>query len=143
MVSKSVRTESDWRTRPLDDELGEALRAELLRWPGVQPRAMMGTLSFFRGKQMLGCYINRDLFKRKPPKWANRKGEPPVVWIRLSAEDKEKALRRPHVRESLTNKMKTWVEVPMASRAALEEAVLWFGHAYEHPSRPARPRKRR
>ena len=143
MATRSTSNASDWRTRPLDDELGEALRAELLRWPGVQPRAMMGTLSFFRGKQMLGCYINRALFKRKSPKWANRAGEPPVVWIRLSPEDKEKALRRPHVRESLTNKMKTWIEVPMASRGALEEAVHWFGHAYEHPPRLAKPRKRR
>jgi len=35
---------ANWSTRPLDDELGEALRVELLGWPGVTARPMMGTL---------------------------------------------------------------------------------------------------
>src|SRR5713226_3618639 len=33
---KSNTEGADWRTRPLDDELGEALRAGLLGWPGHQ-----------------------------------------------------------------------------------------------------------
>ena len=50
---------SDWTTRPLEDELGEALRAELLGWPSVTIRLMMGCVAFCRGKKMLGCYVNR------------------------------------------------------------------------------------
>jgi len=41
---------TDWSTRALEDELGEALRAELLGWPGVTSRPMMGCLAFCRGK---------------------------------------------------------------------------------------------
>ncbi len=118
----------------MHDELGEALRAELLRWPGVQPRPMMGTLSYFRGKQMLGCYVHRALFKKKPPKWAPAEGESPFTCIRLNPPDKEKALRRPHVTDSRM-RMKAWVEVTLASRAALEEAVHWFGRSYDEPLR--------
>ncbi len=120
----------DWDTLPLHDELGEALRAELLRWPGLEPRPMMGTLSFFHGKHMLGCYVHRALFKKTPPRWAPRADEPPFVWVRLSPDGVAKALRRPHVRGART-KMKTWVEIGLASRGALEEAVHWFGKSYE------------
>lgn len=134
-AAKIKKATKDWATTPLHDELGEALRAELLRWPGVAPRPMMGTLTFYRGKHMLGCYVHRALFRRQPPKWAPRADEPPFVWIRLRPEAKVKALRRPHVRESVSNPMKTWVEVPLASRAALEEAVHWFGRSYEEPPR--------
>ncbi len=123
----------------LADELGEALRAELAGWPGVAARKMMGTLAFYRGKTMLGCYVNREMFKKTPPAWANRPGEPPLVWVRLSAGEKARALRRPLVRESRTNPMKTWVEIPLASHAAVEEAVRWLGVAYE--SRPGSARK--
>ena len=56
----------DWSTRPLYDELGEVLRAELLSWPGVEAQPMRGTLGFYHGRQMLGCYVNRDLAKTKP-----------------------------------------------------------------------------
>ena len=45
---------TDWSIRPLDDELGEALRAELLSWPGVTVRPVMGTLGYFRGRRQLG-----------------------------------------------------------------------------------------
>ena len=151
-------------TRPLDDELGEALRAELLGWPGVTIRPMMGCMAFVReiqqslkrtkgrkasggqaGKpvprQMLGCYVNRDLSKRKPP-WMNRAGEPPLAWVRLSPGDAERALRRPGVCKCRTG-ARNWIEVPLDSRRALEEAVRWFGRAYEHPPRAAGERASR
>jgi hypothetical protein len=40
-----------------------------------------------------------------------------------------------------------WIEIPLDSRAALEEAVRWFGRAFERPPRPQlakrkSPRKR-
>ncbi len=130
--SKKKKHVVDWAALALNDEIGEALRAELLRWPGVELRPMMGTLSYFRGKQMLGCYVNRALFKKTPPKWAPRPEEPAFCWIRLKPESKEKALHRPHVKDSRI-KMKTWVEIPLASRAGLEEAVHWFGRSYEEP----------
>jgi hypothetical protein len=141
--------------RPLDDELAEALRAELLTWPGVAPRSMFGTLSFFRGKQMLGCYVSRDLIKKSPkPPWVNRPGEPPIVWIRLRRDDAERALARPGVRPDWWARTQQpvresrlgfagWVEVPLDSRAALAEAVRWLGTAYERPPRSAPKRKPR
>ncbi len=141
LLSKSTRdggsekNSTDWATRPREDEFGEALRAELLGWPGVEARKMMGTLAFFRGKTMLGCYVNREMFQKTPPAWANRAGEPPLVWVRLNAEEKRRALRRAGVSESRANPMKTWVEIPLDSHAAVEEAVRWLGVAYE-----ARPR---
>lgn len=125
-----------WSVRPLHDELGEALRAELLGWPGVRARAMMGTLAFFRGKQMLGCYVNRDLAKKKPA-WLNRPGEPTFVWVRLRPADAERALRRPDVIKARLEFV-GWVEISLASRRALEEAVRWFGCACEYPPRPGR-----
>ncbi len=130
---------ADWSARPLEDELGEALRAELLGWPGVTTRPMMGCLAFCRGKQMLGCYVNRALSKTKPA-WMNKLGEPTLAWVRLGKEDAERALRRPGVRRSRTGAV-NWVEILLESRGALEEAVRWFGRAYEHP--PRAPRKRR
>lgn len=152
------RAQESWAFRPLGNELGEALRAELTGWPGVQARAMMGTLSFFRGKQMLGCYVSRELIKKpvKPP-WVNRPGEPPFVWVRLRLDDKQRALRRPGVRaegaersereQSCKHKASAekvrharlgfagWVEIPLAPRESLAEAVRWFGCAFQRPPR--------
>ena len=131
-------TKSDWATRPLEDELGEALRAELLGWPGVTVRPMMGCMAFVRGKQMLGCYVNRALSKKKPP-WMSRPGEPALAWVRLRAEDVERALRRPGMRKARTG-ARNWIEIALESRSRLEEAVRWFGTAYENRPR-ARTRK--
>ena len=124
---------ADWSTRPLDDELGEALRAELLGWRGVKARPMMGTLAFFRGRQMLGCYVNRALSKKKPA-WVGRAGEPTFVWVRLRSADAQRARKRPGVSKARLEFV-GWVEIPLESRELLEEAVRWFGCAYEHPSR--------
>lgn len=135
-----MRSKSDWTTLPLDDELGEALRAELLGWPGVMARPVMGCLAFFRGKQMLGSYVNRNL-ARKKAEWLNRAGEPTFVWVRLRKKDAERALRRPGVTVSRIE-FPTWVEIPLESRALLEEAVRWFGHAYEHPPRILHKKRR-
>jgi hypothetical protein len=124
---------SDWAIRPLEDELGEALRAELLGWPSVTLRPMMGCLTYFRGKQMLGSYVNRALSKRKP-EWMNRAGEPTLVWVRLSPADFKRALRRPGVAPSRLGFV-GWIEIPLASRGQLEEAVRWFGRTYQYPPR--------
>jgi hypothetical protein len=152
--------------RPLSNELAEALRAELAGWPGVAVRGMMGTLSFFRDKQMLGCYVSRDLLKKPvKPEWVNRPGEPPFVWVRLRLDDKLRALHRPGVRaegaqrvpddEQRRPRSETgaqhkpqreaisasrlgfagWIEIPLESRASLEEAVRWFGRAFQRPPR--------
>jgi len=126
---------TDWSTRPLNDELGEALRAELLGWPNVCVRSVMGTMAFYRNAHMLGCYINRNLFKKaQKPAWANRPGEPPLVWVRLRAQDARRALKRPGVRPQGVH-FARWIEIPLASRESLEEAVRWFGCAYERPAR--------
>ena len=133
----------DWATRPLDNELGEALRAEILGWPDISIRPMMGTMTFCRGKNMLGCFVNRALFKKgkQPPRWANGAGEPPFVWVRLGPEDRQSALARPLVRPPRLN-MKTWIEISLSSREALEEAVRWFGITYERPPRTAKKKPR-
>jgi hypothetical protein len=136
---KKATAGSNWALRPLNDELGEALRAELSGWPGMKLRPMMGTLSYFRGKSFLGCYVNRELVKSRPD-WVNRNGEPPFACIRLRAEDAAKALQRPGISKSRMA-FAGWVEVPLASRKLLEEAVRWFGRAYERPHRAARKRK--
>src|SRR5579862_2767671 len=101
--------EASWATRPLDDELGEALRAELLSWPNMQARAMMGTLGFFLNRRMLGCYVNRTLSKRKP-RWMNRIGEPTYACIRLERSDALRALRLPGIHLPRL-KFRGWVEV--------------------------------
>ncbi len=133
MAESRAMPGSEWSTRPLDDELGEALRAELLAWPGVTIRPMMGCLAFSRGRQMLGCYVNRELSKKKPP-WMNRPGEPPRAWVRLRPGEAERALRRPGVQKIRTGAVH-WIEIPLESRASLAEAVRWFGRAYEHRRR--------
>jgi hypothetical protein len=132
---KSVRGAADWRRRPLDDELGEALRAELIGWPAINIRPMMGTLAFLRGKTFLGCYVNRALVRTQPG-WVNRPGEPTYVCIRLRSEDAAAALARPEIRKSRLD-FAGWVEIPLSSRRMLEEAVRWFGRAYERPPRRA------
>ncbi len=144
---------SDWTTRPLEDEWGEILRAELLSWPKVAARPMMGALAFFhdnprlrRGEQMLGCYVNRALSKKKPD-WLNRRDEPTHAIVRLRMEDAERALKRKGVRPSRLG-FDGWVEIDLTSRKTLEEAVRWFGAAYEHPppniakKKKKRPRKK-
>jgi hypothetical protein len=138
-----AKRESDWATRPLEDELGEALRAELLSWSGVAARPVMGCLAFFRGKRMLGCYANRAISQKKP-EWLNRPGEPTFVCVRLREADAARALRRRGVRASRFEFM-NWIEVSLDSRAMLEEAVRCFGTAYEHLPRETsqkRPPKR-
>ena len=132
---------SDWLTRPLDDEWGEILRAELLSWPQVTGRPVMGALAFFHKKLMLGCYVNRALSKAKP-EWMNRRDEPAFAIVRLRAEDAERALKRKTVRPSRLG-FDGWVEIDLASRRTLEEAVHWFGTAYEHPPKSKSKRKRR
>ena len=133
---------ADWSTKPLGDELGEALRAELLGWPAVHVRRVMGTVAFYRNRYMLGCYINRELFRKaQKPSWANRPGEPPLVWVRLRSADAEHALKRPGVRRQGVS-FARWVEIPLASRASLAEAVRWLGCAYERPAR-TQPKRRR
>lgn len=133
--------EADWLTRPLLDELGEALRAELLSWPGVTLKPMMGTLCFWRNGRMLGCYVSREVAKSKPA-WLNRPGEPTYVCVRLREEDAARALRREGVVPPRLG-FKSWVEIPLASRRHLEEAVRWFGVAYERPPRRAVKRAKR
>ena len=138
MVKKSIEG-IDWGSRPLEDELGEALRAELLGWPGVIPRPMMGTLAYFHRKQMLGCYVNRALVKKKP-EWLNRPSESTLVWVRLRSEDAERALKRPGVRECRLG-FAGWIELQLESRENLAEAVRWLGHSYEHPPKAAAKRR--
>jgi len=133
--------ESNWALRPLHDELGEALRAELRGWPGITLRPMMGTLSFFHRKKFIGCYVNRELSKSKPD-WLNRNGEPTFVCIRLRADDAARALRRPEIKQSRMA-FAGWVEIPLASRKLLSEAVHWFGRAYERPAAPGKRAPRR
>ncbi len=102
---------------------------------------MMGALAFFRGKQMLGCYVNRALSKKKP-QWLGRPGEPTYAWMRLRPADAERALKRKAVRPSRLG-FTGWVEVELSSRAHLEEAVRWFGCAYEHPPRNVKRKKKK
>ncbi len=129
-----------WTTRPLDDELGEALRAELLSWPNVTGRAMMGSLAFFRKKQMLGCYVSRTLSSAKP-EWMNKRDEPTFAIVRLRVEDAERALKRKRTRAFRLG-FPGWVEIDLDSRDSLAEAVRWFGIACENPP-PTKPRRKK
>ena len=133
-------TKDSWTTRPLDDELGEALRAELLSWPQVEARQMMGTLAFFRSKQMLGCYVSRTLSKAKP-EWMNKRDEPTFAIVRMHPDDGVRALKRPGIRPSRLS-FPGWVEIDLDSRDALAEAVHWFGIACENPP-PTKPRRKK
>ena len=128
--------ETDWNLRPLDDELGEALRAELLGWPEIKTRPMMGCLGFFRHKQFLGAYVNRNL-PRKKPEWVNRPDEPTFVWVRLRPDDAARAMKVPWLKQCRLE-FAGWVEIPLDSRKMLEEAVRWFGRAYERVAPPAK-----
>ena len=131
--------ETDWTLRPLDDELGDALRAELLAWPDVKSRPMMGCLAFFRKKPFLGCYVNRTLPKKKP-EWVNRPDEPTFVWVRLRPDDAARAMKVPWLKRCRLEFV-GWVEIPLDSRKMLEEAVRWFGRAYERAGPPAKKRR--
>ncbi len=102
---------------------------------------MMGALAFFRRKHMLGCYVNRALSKKKP-QWLGRPGEPTYAWMRLRPADAERALKRKAVRPSRLG-FTGWVEVELSSRAHLEEAVRWFGCAYEHPPPNVKRKKKK
>ena len=107
----------------------------------------MGILAFFkrnprrgRDKQMLGGYVNRELCKTRPP-WLNRPGKPTFAIVRLHPDDGERALKRPQVKPSRL-KFPGWVEISLASRDALAEAVRWFGVAYENPP-PTKSRRKK
>jgi hypothetical protein len=131
----------DWALRALDDELGEALSAELLSWPGMTARPIMGTLGFSRGRRLLGYYANRGL-SRKKPAWLNRTGEPTYACVRLRLADAERALQRPGVVPGRLG-FHGWVEIPLVSRDSLEESVRCFGTAYEKRPRKARRIRKR
>ena len=130
--------ETDWSLRPLGDELGEALRAELLGWPEVKARPMMGCLAFFHKKNFLGAYVNRNLPKKKP-EWVNRPDESTFVWVRLRPDDASRAMKVPWLKQCRLE-FAGWVEIPLDSRKMLEEAVRWFGRAYERAAPPAKQR---
>ncbi|MBI4547684.1 MAG: hypothetical protein HY707_06885 [Ignavibacteriae bacterium] len=135
---------SNLMTVPLEDELGELLRAELLTWPGVTVRPMMGCIAFCHGKQMIGCYVNRDLLKKKPW-WVNRSGESTLAWVRLRKTDAERALKRRDVHQCRTG-AKHWIELPLKSHELLEQAIYWFAVTYSHPpqkSKEGQSRKRK
>jgi hypothetical protein len=130
--------ETDWTLRPLDDELGEALRAELLGWPDVKARPMMGCLAFFHKKTFLGAYVNRSLLKKKP-EWVNRPDESTFVWVRLRPDDAARAMKAPWLKQCRLE-FAGWVEIPLDSRKMLEECVRWFGRAYQRATLPAKKR---
>jgi hypothetical protein len=129
-------SKADWSVHLLDDELGEALRAELLSWPGVTVRPVMGTLGYFRGQRQLGYYANREPSKKKPA-WLNQAGEPLYACVRLRLVDAQCALKRPGVLPARLG-FAGWVDIPLTSRDSLEESVRCFGTAYERPPRSRR-----
>lgn len=112
--------------------------AELLGWPGVTLRPIMGCRAFF-SRQADAGQLREPCASRRKPDWMNRAEEPALVWLRLGKVDFERALRRPGVAPSRLG-LAGWIEIPLASRGHLEEAVRWLGRTYEHP--PNRKEKR-
>lgn len=70
----------------------------------------------------------------------NRPDEPTFVWVRLRPDDAARAMKVPWLKQCRLEFV-GWVEIPLDSRKMLEEAVRWFGRAYERAGPPAKKRR--
>ena len=94
-------------------ELNEAVGG----WPGVKIRPMFGRWGYFVGPRLFGCFPLRAKDKD--------------LWIRLGAEDRQRALDTPGVVPHRRLAASGWVECAIESPRDVGCAIRWLRRAYQ------------
>lgn len=100
-------------------EIRHALEDEVLRWPGVTTREMMGCLCYFRGKKFFAFLVTRAIVITKLPEDARAK-----LSKEVGGEPFEMAGRT----------AKTWIRVPLKKREDLRQILPFVRKSYDAAS---------
>lgn len=93
----------------------EALEDEVLRWPGVTTREMMGCLCYFRGKKFFAFLVTKGIVITKLPEDARAK---------LKQAGGEAF-------EMGGKKVKTWVRAPLKKPMGVRQILPFVKKSYE------------
>lgn len=100
-------------------EIRKALEKEILKWPGVTSKEMMGCLCYFYDKKFFAFLVTKGL-----------------VLTKLSEEDKAKLSKQTKLKpfEMSGKKVSTWVTVALGSPGDLQPVLPFVKKSYEAAS---------
>jgi len=93
-------------------------------WSGVRITPMFGRWGYFVGETLFACF---------PLKEKERD-----LWIRLSTDDKARALRGGRIRPHRRFARRGWVELDVEAPEDVSRALAWLRRAHALASRTAR-----
>ena len=93
----------------------QRLNEVLGSWPGVRITPMFGRWGYFVGDRLFACFPLRDKDRD--------------LWIHLSLEDQERALREPGVRPHRRFARRGWVETNIESDGDVGRVLKWLRRA--------------
>jgi Luciferase len=93
----------------------QRLNQVLGSWPGVRITPMFGRWGYFVGDRLFACFPLRDKDRD--------------LWIRLSDEDQQRALRETGVRPHRRFARRGWVETDIESESDVGRALKWLRRA--------------
>lgn len=97
----------------------EALENDVLKWPGVVRKEMMGCLCYFRGKKFFAFLITKG-----------------IVITKLDGEDRAKLAKQVASRpfEMAGRTASTWIQVPLTKPEDLQPILPYVRRSYEAAS---------
>ena len=101
-------------------EVREAFEKEVMRWPGVTAKQMMGCLCYFRGKKFFAFLVTKA-----------------IVLTKLSENDRMTLLEQMHGKafEMAGRTAKTWIRVPLKTRQGVRMILPFVKKSYKSASR--------
>lgn len=101
-------------------EIREALEKEIMRWPRVTAKQMMGCLCYFRGRKFFAFLVTKG-----------------IVITKLSQNGRATLLEQMHGKafEMAGRTAKTWIRVPLKKREDLQLILPFVKKSYEAASR--------
>jgi hypothetical protein len=101
-------------------DVRKTLEAEVLTWPEVESREMMGCLCYFRGKRFFAFLITNGL-----------------VITKLGKDDRSKLAARPGSKpfEMSGRTASTWIQLPLKKPGDLLPILPYIRRSYEAASR--------
>ncbi len=96
-------------------EVREALEREILRWPEVSMREMMGCLTYFRGKKFFALLVTKG-----------------IVITRLSEDDRTRLSKMGGEVFKMAGKtVKTWTRMKLGKPKDLKDILPYVKKSYE------------
>lgn len=101
-------------------DIRKALEANVLRWPNVESKEMMGCLCYFRGKKFFAFLVTNG-----------------IVITKLAKEDRSKLSERPGSKpfEMAGRTASSWVQLPLKKPGDLGPLLPYIRRSYEAASR--------